>query len=291
MDRQQQLLVLITALVFIGAMIVAAYLSAGGGAGAPAGLRPDQRFTARPGTTREGAIALSTRKRPETERQESIASGGNGAPIPVRSLSGDGPPEEPPTLGRRLFEEAMQAPGAAPEALARIEAAIAEEQDAEGETALLHAARGRLLAQQGAAFHADAEAAFAAARDADRRETHAQEIAEAHARALASWGAHEAAAAMIEESLAAADSQEGGFGSRALLGELLEARGTPDAAIASYREALEAALADAAPGDPADREAVRLIGMRLARLHRQADEHEAADTVARRVAAWIEGAR
>ncbi|HNT89323.1 MAG TPA: hypothetical protein PKL84_15785, partial [Candidatus Hydrogenedentes bacterium] len=77
--------------------------------GQQGGLAATQRFTARPGTTREKAVALTSSKRPSGVDEfttEPVFLGKN-APPRVRSLSQEDGPEETATV-ERLVREALE---------------------------------------------------------------------------------------------------------------------------------------------------------------------------------------
>ncbi|HNR31161.1 MAG TPA: hypothetical protein PKI11_09745 [Candidatus Hydrogenedentes bacterium] len=255
--------------------------------GQQGGLAATQRFTARPGTTREKAVALTSSKRPSgvDEFTTDPASLGKNAPPRVRSLSQEDGPEETATV-ERLVREALEE--ARPrDGIRKLEELLQEAlyPDAAWRLHLgLAALYGRLEPPE-----TDAAArAFAAARAAARATETQWQIGMEEAAALARAGRSDTARACLESALDQMPPRDASLAPGALhlivrMGDMLAESGHAGAAERAYEQAVDRALIarDGAAEDLAD--ALRLAATRLTLALRAAGRHEDADALGRRV--------
>ena len=243
-----------------------------------------QRFTAKPGTTRENAMILTSNKRPSTAAPgDAIARPGDhsdeGDPLVVKSLS---PSESDSKRSGPAGDLAREALGSfSPEAgLRKLDQALALPNTPE-QTALLHEAKAQLHAQMSPpdydASLAHFEQAAAATTDPELRE----EIVYKTAQMLIQAGRDGEARDQVDMQLTDRPPQGPvGYKLQILQGQLLEQSGRLEEAEKVYQAVLAAAQ-----GMPAhlDKEAAlslaRLAGLRLTALYRKHDRRQAADTL------------
>ena len=281
MDRQQIVLLVAFSVVFVAAL-GGAYWYAADQSQTPTAAAGERgfRFEARPGTTREQAVALSTNKRetPTTAPSAGAATGGGARdPLRVRSLS---PPEgHAPTRGRAIAREARNLLSPR-DGIARVQAAL-DTAEAPEDVAALYETLAQLHAELGE--REAVRATWAAARERLGEAWHAR-LALAQARTLLQWGEPVRAPALVDEGLAETGTQASGvLGLHALRGQLLEQQGRIEEALTAYDAALDTAEAGHAPDAP---EAVRHAAMQLTRIHRHYGRDAEAASAAERYRAW-----
>jgi len=284
-NKQVWLAVLVVTL-FIALMAATAYLERSRG-GFRSPLSPEERFTARPGTTRAQAVALSSNKRPSQANAISEASRAvdHEAPapaIPVKPLSPPAP-EESGSPAERQIEEALDS--LAPEAgLDSLRAALAENPPPD-EAALLHAAMGLMFARLDPPDFGQAEEAFIQAAACATTPECRQRVLVQEVRVLLQSGAADRArekiAPLLEEgSVITVSTLHLGL----MLGQLDESAGALDAAAGVYQQLLDRALAEYPGTDPESEDLLRVMALHLARLYRELNRDAEAEALAQRVA-------
>jgi len=244
-----------------------------------------QRFTAKPGTTRENAVALTSNKRPDTAVPAESSAWNAGAteddsPLTVKSLS---TPSEKPRSGPAHDRAVEALNSASPETgLRLLNSALALPHDS-GQAALLYEAMGQLYAQSDPPDFDRAASAFEAALARAEDPDLAQEIRLKSAQVLMQGGLDEQALAQLDgdpepEALSTGTQ----FRLHLLRGQLEERAGRAAEAEQIYRDVLEAALAlpDGLSRDGA-LDMARLAGLRLSGLYRAQDQAGNAETLAR----------
>ncbi len=282
MDRQQIALLIAFSVVFMAAL-GGAYWYASNQAQTPTAAAGERgfRFEARPGTTREQAVALSTNKRDApTMAPRSGAAEGRGDsrdPLRVRSLSA---PETEAASQAEAVARAARNLLSPRDGIARVQAALASARAPE-DVAALYETLAQLYAELD-----EREAVretWAAAREQLGEAWHAR-LALAEARTLLQWGEPVRALALVDEGLAQHGGPPSGvLGLHALRGQLLEQQGRIDEAIAAYNAALSAAETGRTTGAP---NAVRHAAMQLARIHRHYGRDAEAAAAAQRYRDW-----
>jgi tetratricopeptide (TPR) repeat protein len=278
---------LIVALLILGggvAVLVAAYF--GRGASPTGEFDKGQRFTAKPGTTRENAMLLTSSKRASTDdpkdaiarRAENLED--DSDPLEVKSLS---KPEEDPLRAGPAGETAREALNSfSPEAgLRKLDEALSLPSLPE-QAAILHEAKGQLYAQMDPPDYARAleslEKAAALAEDPALREQIQYEAAQILFQAGLVDEAREQLESAREAKAAPSDMQ---YKRQLLQGQLLEQEGELEEAENLYQAVLDAT--EALP-DHLDKDAAlalaRIAGMRLSNLYRRNDRDQAADALA-----------
>lgn len=267
----------------IAIILVTAYLRQSGLD--PATFDKGQRFTAKPGTTRENAMILTSDKRAKTEDpKNAIARRADkledSDPLEIKSLS---KPKEGPRSG--LANDRAQAAlnSYSPEAgLQQLEAALALPHDRE-DAALLHEAQGQLYAQLDPPDYAQSQAAFEQAVEKADDQDLKEEILYKSVQALMQAGLDEEAGAAAAAQLAERPpSGETGYKLQLLQGQLFERAGKIEAAEDAYQEVLHA-VGELPPalGKDAALSLVRLAGLRLTALYRKQDRSQTADELSR----------
>ena len=243
-----------------------------------------QRFTAKPGTTRENAMILTSNKRPSTpEPGGAIARSGDeaegGDPLQIKSLSPSEPDARRSGPAGDTAREALNS-FSTEAGLQKLDAALALPNTPE-QSALLHEAKGQLLAQLDPpdydASLAHFDQAAAAAGDAELR----AEIVHKTAQMLMQAGRDGEAAARVDAQLAAEPPQgPTGYKLRIIRGQLLERTGRLEEAESTYQAVLAAVQSMPEHLDPdAARTLARLAGLRLTGMYRKHDRQQAADAL------------
>jgi tetratricopeptide (TPR) repeat protein len=293
MEDQQGPIIVVLIVALIVAFGVALYFSGDGGGG-QSGLDSNKRFVAKPGTRRDNALALTSKKR-DLDAEPSgggLFSGpgggdtgyGEAEPVPeeerikVRSLSDPGE-EEDLTEEEREIRSALNSLD--PEqGLAKLETLLESGVISREHAAEAHMAMGLLHVQKSPPDFAASDAAMdRALEEAPSRELR-QEVARNHASLLMARGANTRAQTLIEGILA-----EKGPGNvvegrlRVMLGQLHEAEGNTAAAEEAYRAALQqvATLPTADAEEQSD--VLRLAGLQLSRLYHTTGRSEEARNV------------
>jgi tetratricopeptide (TPR) repeat protein len=244
-----------------------------------------QRFTAKPGTTRENAMILTSANRATTQDpKDAIARQADHIekdddPLEVKSLSTrnidarSGPANDVAESARNNIS---------PEAgLRQLEAALALPHNQE-QAALLHEARGELFAQLDPPDFAQAQTAFEKALEMTTDVALEEEIRHKAVQALMQAGqdaeALELATAQLSEH---PPGSRAGYKLQLLKGQLEERAGRLAEAEREYRAVLEAM--ESAPESLGDEEALslaRLSVLRLTQLYRHTDRNEEVEQVA-----------
>lgn len=258
------------------------------------GLSAKQRFTARPGTTRPNAMALTSDKRPggvDSIDPGDKPSGEKDAPG-IRSLSRQDGPSETATV-ERLVREAIEE--AEPEdAIKMLEDAL--ERGLNPDAAWrIHLALGTLYGRLTPPDEENAARAFAAARAAADTTAARQQIALDEASALVDAGQREEAWTVLATALAQTPSAGEEVSPEVTLltvrmGDVLQETGNAAGAERAYRQALDRALEKRGDTTEAFTEALRLAATRLTLLLRGAGRHEEADALGRQVQARFRAA-
>lgn len=203
-----------------------------------------QRFTAKPGTTRENAMILTSANRASTEDPKAAIARAakdiekNDGPLEVKSLSGPKRAERDGQAGAA----AQSALGSfTPEAgLRKLDEALALPRTPE-QSALLHEARGQLLAQLDPPDYDGAQVAFDEALALAEDPLLDEEIAHEAVQVLVRAERSEEALKVAREQLAAhPPGGEAGFKLQLLQGQLLEQGGDFAGAEAAWRGVLQA---------------------------------------------------
>jgi tetratricopeptide (TPR) repeat protein len=282
MDRRQKLILAVAILTFLGAMLGAAYLS-----NERSGPKIDttQRFTAKPGTTRENAVALSSSKRPSTESSTPVASATTEGELPVRSLSGtlELVPEPAAELADQALNLATPAQG-----LALIEEALAGDPSANSRV-ILETARAVLLSQLGDEKWPNAQAAFERAAAASPDSPALARVIEKHAQILIQRNELDAAEDLLNQTLARAEQDpQSSLRLTVLLGSVHELKHQPELATVAYEKVVEDLLLESETWNLQRADLARLASLRLARLYRDAGAEQEARKLARRVQARLQ---
>ena len=296
MEKRQSVILIVTVVTLLIAIGIAAYLGQLQ-AGDKVGKVAVKRFRARPGTTREKATALSTRKRPGSEHSTQEAPTNEKAEsqstasererrLLVRSLSSP-EDEEAMTAEEKLVDEALNAfsPETGIEELTEALKTPCAAQDA----ANMHAAMGMLCAQLDPADFDRAEAAFAQAMELAPDPASRQDILKQEAWVLLQAGQPGKA----REKVAAAFSEKGPITPAwlelgVLLAQLHESAGDPENAEEVLKRTVDEALAheEELGADGAD--VLRLAGLRLSRLYRGTNREQEAVALAKQLRTHLE---
>lgn len=279
MERNQGLVVLLLVALVLLSVVVAWYLA--NRQDGPGGLGPTARFTAKAGTTRENAVALSTSKRPAADpAARNAPPGGEG--VRVRSLT----PEAP-----RVAADESRVTPAVREALnawrpdlglEKLEGMLDDDTLAPAERAEILAAMGVLAGQLDTPDFERAARCFSQALQLDLPPAQRARIAFEDAQMLLRQGRSDEAHARLK---AERDRQPAGV--RALQLDLLyatleEQRGNSDDAEKIYAGALEQAMASGDGVDAQTEDMLRMAALRLSRIYRDAGRGSDASTLSRR---------
>lgn len=279
MERNQGVVILLLVLLVLFSVVLAWYLAnreAGAGIG---GATP--RFTAKPGTTREGAVALSTAKR-APGRADNADNAPPGRAVRVRSLT----PEAP----RVAADESRVTPGVRealnawrPEiGLEKLEAMLENPALADTERAEILAAMGVLAGQLEPPDFERAARCFSQALQCDLPPAQRARIAFEDAQSLIRQGRDEEARDRLR-----AERERQPPGVRALQLDLLHAtleerRGDAATAERIYAAAIEQAMAAPDQIDAQTEDMLRMAALRLNRIYRDAGRDGDAATLTRR---------
>lgn len=240
-----------------------------------------QRFKAKPGTTRENAMLLTSSKRasgPDTSGG-SAAAADDSDPLPVKSLSQPAPDARRSGAAGELARAALNS--LSPEAgLRKLDEALAMERAPE-QNAILYEAQGQLYAQLDPPDYEAARASFDQAAVLAEDPVLQEEIAYTAVQMLVQAGFEAEARERIVAQLADGPPQsDTGYKLRLIEGQLQEHAGALEAAEATYQSVLDAARAMPEPLESEGALALaRLAGMRLTTLYRKHDRDGEADTL------------
>jgi len=280
MNRQQTLLVV---LATIGVFLVigfVAWLAGRTSTEAVTGLDPTQRFTAKPGTTREKALVLTSENRPSTgdfsdiplEEPEEAAE--VERQMMVRSLS---PPSEDLSPVDLRIRQAMNNLDPA-QGIAQIDAALAELQG-DKDLPALHLAKARLAAYLEPPDWALAQAALDLARSQVDHGTARQEVALLSAQLAVEAGNPGIAMKHIEEGLAERTEGPMEVELLGLAGQLEKWRGNEAQAQERWEEAFAKGKALSLNQRKTIEGPLRAIALRLAQGYREAGEESSWDQI------------
>lgn len=298
MEERRQLIVVILVVVFFLIGIAVAYMLSNPSAKKGGGLRADQRFKARPGTTRENAVALVSNKRPAGV--DDFSGGGSGPlstdPVDVRSLSPEAPQEDAPAEDPEQERQIQAALTAQPleSGIKTLQDAIDAAQTSEAQSRLnlalaeLHLKRSPPDPEAAATC---LEKAFQQAGTPGARNYAALRAAEMLRRA----GRVDLALQQLQRAIEAAsdtvpvDAAE--LRLRITYGDLLALEGDSSATEQAYAKAIERSVRGPINLDATTIEALRLAGIRLSQLYRSQQRHADAEAVAQRVQSWLRSAK
>lgn len=272
---------------FLAALILTTGLMVYFGGGGPlekGEFDKGQRFTAKPGTTRENAMILTSANRASTKEPQSAAARAaeevenSDDPLEVKSLSG---PRRAERDGQASATARSALGSFTPEAgLRKLDEALALPQTPE-QSALLHEARGQLLAQLDPPDYDGAQAAFEEALALAPDPRLDEEIAHEAVQVLIRAERGEEALKVAREQLAAHPPDgEAGYKLQLLQGQLLEQAGDFAGAEAAWRGVLQAM--EPVPESLDDETALslsRVATMRLTQMFRAQDRLEDLESV------------
>lgn len=278
---------LVVTLIIAGAIVivlVTIVIRSGGGID-PATFDSGKRFKAKPGTTRENAMILTSDKRKSTEGPEAAIARRSeeredGGPPVIKSLS---KPKDGPRSGPANDRAQAALNSFSPEAgLRQLEEALALPHGAE-QAALLHEAQGQLYAQLDPPDYDKSRAAFVQAIEKAEDPALEEEILYKSVQALMQEGQEEEAGQILAERLTAhPPAGETGYKLQLLQGQLYERAGRGEAAEDAYQAVLNAAQTMPPSLDRSEAiDLVRLAGLRLTNLYRKHDRQQAADGLSR----------
>ncbi len=291
MDTRQILTVIAIMVVFFAGLVAAAYFGQRQ-AGEPAAISTTRRFTAKPGTMREKAIALTTSKRSlESERSSGASADGEASrrerPLRAYSLSGPDDEQRPaPSPETRTARAALNAANPE-EGMRQIMAALDMPHEPE-EAAHLYAALGQLHSRADPPELARAIAAFDEAYRRTEDPAMRAAILEQQAPILAQQDSPAKALQRIEALLQeSAPENLACTRLRALAGRIHEETGAMEKALAAYQQAFEDAQRRLEE-NPDAADTLRMTGLRLTRLLRAMGRIEEAESVATRARKILE---
>lgn len=301
-DQQQLIIAIFVIVTLIVAIAVAMFL---GQREKGAGLQSTQRFTAKPGTTRENAVALSSSKRKTEEEGGRAAapppasgSGGsrdvanppppvstNEKPMRVRSLSPEEAEAEDETEQsvRAALNDLSPARG-----IEKLQAML-ETELSDDERARVYGAIARLCGELETPDLARQEEALSFAASYAESPKAALEAARNHAEILSSRGDYAGASERVKQAIsdltqASPERAELGI----IMGGLMEAQQDAVGAEEAYAAAFKDAK-DSASEQPEQREeALRQSGLRLSRIYRATGRSSEADAVAQSLTAALQ---
>tara|TARA_R110001592_G_scaffold265867_2_gene531457 strand:- start:58 stop:939 length:882 start_codon:yes stop_codon:yes gene_type:complete len=277
---KQTLVVVGSIVLLIVVSIVAAYF--GRGAVKKGSFDKGQRLTAKPGTTRKNAIALTSNKRPSTaDPSSSIVRRSDeqedDSPLTVKSLSDPSKNTASGVVGDQI-SEAMHS-GSPESGLSALSVAMQLPHDSE-QGAYLHEAMGQLYAQLDPPDYEKAKESFEQARELAADKVFEQNVVLKSVQILMLADLDDDAREQLGTVLENGLTDETQFRLRLLHGQLEERAGRAEEAEAIYQEVLGSALAEP---DTLDRDSAlalaRLAGLRLNHLYRAHDRDEAAATL------------
>ena len=289
-DRRQLIIVAVVAMFFLGGILVAYVMSDSGGKG---GLRADQRFKARPGTTRENAMVLMSNKRPAGVDKPSASTGGgsSNSTLDVRSFSSTPPsnPQDTTEDTQRTATNALAMANPA-EGVAALESAL-QTQRAPQDQARLYATLAELHTRRDPPATDEAVACLKKAAELAPTPETRMDIAAQAATLLRGLGQTGMAEETVRDTLAAvpadAKSTAPELKLRVTLGDLLAARGDLAGAEQAYAQAVGRGLETLSADGPEALDALRIAGIRLSQLYRNQQRHEEAEAVAQRIQARL----
>ncbi len=305
MDRRQTLIVVGLMVLVAVAIVAAVYYVQSMERSSSSGIGATGRFTAKSGTSRENAVALTSSKREHdaAARTGTMGTRGGGSPgtgvagveplrplndstrdkpLQVRSLSGGD--DEELSANERAVREALNSLDPA-RAIEKLEAVAAE---GSGDMAPVHRALGELYGRLDPPDLARAQAAFARARALalTHEDRHAAVLAEVEMLIL--QGREDLARVELDTALAGEDlNTVSGVKLGVLHGQLQERAGDLAGAEAAYKAAFDRAIRM----DPAiAEEGLRLAALRLAQTYHAQTRHTEAEAVAHAMQRRLDGA-
>lgn len=298
MDRKAQMLALVATLgIFFGMMALAAWWSTSQQSGTSTQRTSRLRFRARPGTTRDNAMILTTKKRDPDDTSLSSGQGGETAEAKDKSAGPDSQ-HKPPELEVRSLSPVDGGAGSpveksirsalntlSPEAgIARLKLALDTPHTPE-EDARMHTAMGMLYAQLDPPDYAGAKQAFEQAMRAAPNPAARREALKHYAAMALNAGRAETVLPVLESALRqTAEEPAGQAPLQLLLGQIHEAAGRLEPAEQAYQRVIDTALGNnGAPPKPVEN-AVRLAALRLSRLYTTSGRKEKAEALRERVA-------
>ena len=264
------------------AVIVAAYF---GGSQKEGSFDKGQRFTAKPGTTRENAVALTSSKRAKGKKTHqdttTVKDEDEGeSPLTVKSLSR---PNDEHRSGP-AHDKAMAALNqtSAESGISQLQQTLAMPMDSE-QAAVLHEAMGQLYVQIDPPEYGKAEEAFKMAREATTDPDLARSILLRAVQVLMQADENEAARRQLNDGFDHTDiSDEVQFRLMILSGQLQERAGDVANAETTYQRVLDGVLAGSDLLKPETAAALaRLTGLRLINLYREQDREADAGSLAK----------
>jgi hypothetical protein len=284
----KQVIALVSIGVFaVGGMGLASYFAQNKSEASP-GYKTTKRFTAKPGTTRKNAVALTSDKRaPDESPVRSRSSTEDQSPLRVRSLSPTGK-ENKLSPSKQLSREALNS--RSPErGIEKLEQALATSSHSPEEEAQLRATLALLLAQQEPPdFERSQEMLHLALGKAPSR-TLRQELVFQHAQMLLMNSMPGRAREEIESALAEhgpTTAEE--LRLNILLGQLDESDGNSQKAEQIYSRLVEQifGLPETLGKDSSG--ILRLAGLRLTQQYRQSGREKEAKALEKRLNAHFE---
>lgn len=277
MEKNPGVIIFVLVAVVLVAILGAAWLSSG--KGGSSGLSPSARFTAKPGTTRQNAVMLSSSKRAKMEPTATAGTG--GAPLPVRSLTPEeeriGSPESKVTEAVTSALNAWNAELGLEKLTALLEEGLTAEERAE-----VLAAMGVLHGQKTPPDHEGAERCFSQALQQELSPAMRGRIVGQHAQALMAQGRMDDAHARVKAARDQYPPGEAGLQLDLLFASLEEQRGNRTGAEQIYAAALEKALTSAETLDRQTDDMLRMAALRLTRIYKDSDRSAEASTLTRR---------
>ncbi|MBI1320293.1 MAG: hypothetical protein GC168_15305 [Candidatus Hydrogenedens sp.] len=287
-SQEQWIIIVVLVVALVVAIGVATFLGTNK-EGGPSGLTSGKRFTAKPGTSRDNAVALSSRNRGFMGGGSGSSSSGTGSdeadgeeappprtdskPLRVRSLSGVEEEAELTDTERMIREaENTLSPN---DGLTKLREAL-DSAPSDEDRAAIYTAMAGLAAQLDPPDTAYADQMFDLARSHARTPEARGKVARAETSALIQRGAWALAAQRAQEALASgAGPALDTAALQNVLGLVAEHNGDGAAARAAYEAAFDAAR-KATDGGKEREMLMRHAGMMLAQTYRAAGNTEAA---------------
>ena len=284
MDNKHTILVIAMVTGVILVLGAAAYFFSGSGAQGRKNLNTSKRLTAKPGTDRKNAQALSSNKRPAQEVTAPPKQTGE-PPIPVKSLS---PPDERLTPKEKKLREALNSLDPQ-KGIEKIDVELGLPQTP-GDAARLHAARAQLALEKNPPDYESAAANLALAAQMAPTERMRYGILAHDARLWMLKKDYDTAARRLSTEL----ERPGPISPerirlRALLAQAREESGQLAEAEAAYRDVLREAIDYSDEPEPVIDDLIRVAGLRLSRILRDTERENEARDLARSLSARLQG--
>ncbi len=281
MEKHQGLIVVAIILIFTLTLGLTAYLTQG--RGPASSISTVKRFTAKPGTTREKAMVLSTDKRSKPTQTftppEAVQEDEEPKTLTIRSLSPEKEGEEGPSVADEIIGTAVNALSPE-EGLQTIEDELAIPH-APKDQARLYLTQATLMAQMLPPKTEEALAALDKAMSLAPGLAQQQRIAKHKARLLFANGEFVQARQLLETTLQSAQEiTMPGLELSLLLGKIYEKEATYDEAERLYRRTMRLALGLKRKAVPEAESLMRLTALRLAQLYKTTGHPEKAEILA-----------